>query len=266
MTGHRSPPTHDGPVNRPANAPGRDEESLLARLVRAWRAAGRDILLIVASILIAFALDAWWQGQREDAREELLLRDLRDEFRENRTELARIGGWHRIVESAATQLLDLGNGTPLPPGVDADSVVAEVFLTGASFNPATGALSAWLASEEGGTVSNSAIRARLGGWQGLLQDVAEDEERIFRFVDHEAMPYLAARASFVAALGAAPALRGDYPEPLHATPVEELSRELEFRNFTARRLAMERWALVEYARLDAEMTEVMELLDSELER
>ncbi len=38
--------------------------TLVDRLGRSWGSSFRDIFLIVASILIAFGLEAWWDGQR----------------------------------------------------------------------------------------------------------------------------------------------------------------------------------------------------------
>ena len=54
--------------------------SLLDRFATTWRDAGRDVVLIVVSIMIAFALDAWWDGLGERKAQREQVEALRSEF------------------------------------------------------------------------------------------------------------------------------------------------------------------------------------------
>lgn len=48
--------------------------------LRRWSSLLAEAVLIVASILLAFAIDAWWDGQQEDRRRAELLAALHDDF------------------------------------------------------------------------------------------------------------------------------------------------------------------------------------------
>ena len=64
-------------------------KTLLERYGESWRAAGRDITLIVVSILIAFSLDAWWQRGRDRALKQEHMQALLNEFRATLSPLER---------------------------------------------------------------------------------------------------------------------------------------------------------------------------------
>lgn len=46
-------------------------------------------LVIVLSILAAFAIDAWWDGRQEQEREQIVLEGILEEFRDSEAELSR---------------------------------------------------------------------------------------------------------------------------------------------------------------------------------
>lgn len=48
-----------------------------------WLRIGAEGAAIVVSILLAFAIDAWWQRQQEEGDERITLEDLRQELTEN---------------------------------------------------------------------------------------------------------------------------------------------------------------------------------------
>ncbi len=67
-------------------------------------------IAIVVSILLAFAIDAWWDGSREREREATVLEGLQTEFEANRERLEYNLGRHERVEDAAAILLDVADG------------------------------------------------------------------------------------------------------------------------------------------------------------
>jgi hypothetical protein len=60
---------------------------LVERLGASWGALFRDVLLIVVGILIAFGLDAWWEGVREQRRVDESLAAVQVELRANLAQL-----------------------------------------------------------------------------------------------------------------------------------------------------------------------------------
>jgi len=61
-------------------------------------------VVIVVSILLAFAIDAWWDETRERGREKTVLAGLRSEFEANRTRLMANLAEHEGTRAAAVSL------------------------------------------------------------------------------------------------------------------------------------------------------------------
>ncbi len=64
-----------------------DTNDRLGKETRGERGAVRDVFLIVLGILIAFALDAWWEDQGDRRRLEENLLTVQEEFREISSQL-----------------------------------------------------------------------------------------------------------------------------------------------------------------------------------
>ena len=61
--------------------------------------------VIVASILLAFGIDAWWDGRQERAEEQRLLVSLADEFATTRDSLSRALEAHRDYQEQAERIV-----------------------------------------------------------------------------------------------------------------------------------------------------------------
>ena len=59
-----------------------------------WSRITAEGAVIVVSILLAFAIDAWWDGRREARNEQIALIDLRNELSENRSAISSV--WLRF--------------------------------------------------------------------------------------------------------------------------------------------------------------------------
>jgi hypothetical protein len=93
-----------------------------------WARLGAESLTIVASILLAFAIDAWWDGRQAAAREADVLRALAVEVAANQVDL-----WSDVQDNeAALSLIDrfLRSDPDDLAGLSADSVAS---WTGAMF-------------------------------------------------------------------------------------------------------------------------------------
>jgi uncharacterized membrane protein affecting hemolysin expression len=79
--------------------------SFLERFAKRWRDARRDVVLIVVSILIAFTLDAWWDGLRERRAQSEQLATLWSEFITARRTLASVADAPERSGQATNDLL-----------------------------------------------------------------------------------------------------------------------------------------------------------------
>ena len=69
-----------------------------------WGLLLTEMVLIVASILLAFALDSWWDERRDRLEEQAILHGLREEFLLNRSMLERRVAQH-TKEQAELEIL-----------------------------------------------------------------------------------------------------------------------------------------------------------------
>jgi len=145
---------------------------------------------IVASILLAFAIDAWWEGVQERAEEREILSSLRAEFEANQKVLAKTAGIHRLILGA---MLDIVSASETDISVHDESLDSLFGQAGGTphYNPATGALAATISSGRIGLVRNIELRNRLAGWNAVVSDLIRDEQTRRDFVVHELRPALA---------------------------------------------------------------------------
>lgn len=177
----------------------------------AWIRIGAEGLVIVGSILLAFALDAWWDRRTEAEEERIILTDLRSDFEASLQGLER--RWiplHTAALRATQELLWLmARGDEPPPQHDGiltpafiesvvlptadgsdpvalrpvrvqDSIVGAALFT-ATYDPTLSSLEALLSSGSLSKVSNREVRALLAQFPAMLADLG-DEERLAR--DH----------------------------------------------------------------------------------
>ena len=156
-----------------------------------WRRLLAESLAIIFSILLAFSIDAWWDGRQERSRERDLLAGLLADFRNSRSGLEGRLVLARRMAAGTAGFLDLvgaheGMATLTVP----DSLVLAV-LGGPTYEPATNTLDAAVASGEIERLTNGELRAELAYWRRTLADTREDELEVRRITDEQLVPVLA---------------------------------------------------------------------------
>ena len=140
-----------------------------------WSRLTIETAAIVFSILLAFAIDAWWERQRDRALEIETLNSLLAEFEANQALLPRYIQRHGVVGSSLLEVY--GGLEAAAPG--AEVAVTDTLLVWAvrnvSFEPQGGALSALLQSGDLGRISNPDLREALASWPAQVLDATENE-------------------------------------------------------------------------------------------
>jgi hypothetical protein len=154
--------------------------SVLEGFAKRWRDAPRDVLLIVVSILIAFALDAWWGSLGERRADAEQVTTLRSEFITASRTLTSVADALAGSAQATTTLLTLMG--PQAPSQPPDTVLA---LLRRSFNvgvvvPGHTTLDGVLASGNPRVMTRDSLAGMLGRWSGLMADLAVDAEHLER--------------------------------------------------------------------------------------
>lgn len=157
----------------------------------AWRRLVIESVAIVLSILLAFAIDAWWQEHQDRGRETAVLRGLLRDYRSSRPELAaRLRLARRMARNNAL-LQEILSAAAAGSTVSVPDSLIHAVIGGPTYEPATDALDAAVASGEIELIRSEAIRQELAAWRRALIDTSEDEREVRRISDEQVEPLLA---------------------------------------------------------------------------
>lgn len=259
----------------------------------------REMVVVVLSILIAFGVDAWWDGVQASREEKELLGELQRDFA-NSLEMLD-DRWipiHRVTLIATLDLLWLVHGGQEPLPLDpatvltgnldfvfdlaeapfsttpttitvADSLVASA-LFDATYDPTLASLDALLQSGSLDKFQNRDLRAALAGFPAILADSGDEERRARNLATDHLRPALRAAGnitlseivgwSFSSAALDDP--RGWSPEIRNHRV--ELRVTSEIANILASRARLQEDILISLADLRERMEEILALIEAEL--
>lgn len=131
---------------------------------------------MVGSILLAFALDAWWDHRQlaQELRQEL--QSVRQECEENQRRVAQERTRLAQVVAANRYLLSVLDAAPTSSTVLVQDTVAWLVTSWApSLDVSFGAVDALISSGHLGALDNLELRIRLSGLRGRIDDAVEEE-------------------------------------------------------------------------------------------
>lgn len=141
-----------------------------------WTRLALEGAAIVVSILLAFAIDAWWDDREDRAAERSAARRLVVEFSENLRQLEGNRKSHSESLAATRQLLDMTG-----PDQDGATVFADVAplliscLTNATFDPRLGTLDSLISSGRLHLIEDEQLQSMLTEWPSAIQNMIEWE-------------------------------------------------------------------------------------------
>ncbi|MCB9232817.1 MAG: hypothetical protein H6581_14190 [Bacteroidia bacterium] len=162
---------------------------ILRKLRVDWRWAAGELFLVVAGILIAFSIDAWWDDVKEKKDGRKVMQGILDEFLHNQEQLSLKIAQHGVVIRAAQRLLQFTG--PDFQGQAPDSVypLLNEVIQSHTFNPEMGELNALLNSGNLKLIEDNDLGVRLAAWPGKLEDAQEEEDRGVEQVWNTIIPY-----------------------------------------------------------------------------
>ena len=177
-----------------------------------WLRITVEGVVIVASILLAFGIDAWWDGAQQRSAERSELEGLAAELRENRAALDNAIVSQEGIEGHIEQLVSIlelhseASVTPVPAPLLAALVATP------SYRPASGAMESVLNSGRLAHVRDRELRDMIGGWPGVWADAVEHQALQFEHTYSRTVPWLVENDVQIAAslfTDRGPILRGE---------------------------------------------------------
>lgn len=158
--------------------------------LKRWGFLFTEAVLIVASILLAFALDSWWDERKERVVEAEILHGLEEEFLLNRSKLDyRMGRHWEDLEGMASLLAAANLGRWASEEITVDEAIANL-ISPPTTDLGNGVLNALISSGRIELLGNRELRARLAAWEGVFGEVRDDEEMSRDFVFDRVIPFL----------------------------------------------------------------------------
>lgn len=195
-----------------------------SRTVKSYMYEG---LVIVASILVAFALDASWTNYQESKVEQKVLRELRDELESAKARIEiSIEELEGVIEASSDLVDSLGKNTPILSPETAQELLFRMLSINTLEVP-TSVVDSIVASGQVRLISNSELLKTLAEWPALISDVRENHDWHRAETDEFLIPYVAGYLSIrdaFASGGNPPFGRGSFDydlTPLQRDPVFE---------------------------------------------
>lgn len=217
--------------------------------------------VIVVSILLAFGIDAWWDGRSAREEERVTLIGLREDFESHAEEIRELRIFYERQLRAGNTILELAG----PDASSVDTIEARtLFGEFSGYRRAelrsSGTLEALNDSRGLAVITNPALREELAQWLRALEAVDEinvllvDAARSFREYGRTRFP-----------LRSMSGLPGINEESRFGFDLSPLLRDLEFENHLVSTLAGPALILDRLDSSETSVTNVLRLLDQELE-
>ncbi|MFC1791341.1 hypothetical protein ACFL0I_02605 [Gemmatimonadota bacterium] len=232
-----------------------------------WARVLVEGLVIVGSILLALAVDEWWESRELEEAEMAILERLAHEFDENEAQFERKAGEHREVLVCGEALLEVtGSQARGELPVDSLSTLLWNFLRTSTYDPADGVLNSLITSGEIGIITNPDLRTALAGWPSLVKDLKEDEDAAWTHRDDVIFPFMNDVVSFRSLHLSKNQEQfqrpSDFPDGLR-----ELLRNREFENIVASRLVSVESGIIPALRaIEVGLDSIRTLIASEINR
>lgn len=227
-------------------------------------------VVVVGSILLAFAIDAGWDARQERTEELRILETLLDEALENRQEFERMTGYHR--QAAATTSLIIDEGVRESRGVSPDSLDHLLIDVSGWLLPEydRSALDATLLGGKLGLISDPQLTRLLARWQRDLEVAIRMEDDHQGVMRQAWMPFLRIHASVPQLSNAQTTLFDGSDRYATQTPVaftrdhHELFRLPEFHNLLQEKKWLHEDALATYGDFELTLADLIASLQQAL--
>lgn len=204
-----------------------------------WKRILIEAVAIIASILIAFALDAGWDARSERAQEKALLLALAEDFGAASDNFDATKAGHLLELQASEELIGYGESGEIPfeDRARIDTLVSRQFSR-RMFDPPMGTVQSILGSGRIDLISNPELVTELTRWSTAVAELQRGEKDSRRHFYDRVFPYLSERLDVEDLDKGFPAFV-DFPWQQEPTGAYRLLSDREFSN-----LIYLRWVLL----------------------
>lgn len=241
----------------------------------AWRRLSVEAAAIVGSILLAFAIDAWWDDRQRDESEQIVLRTLLDDLRVKQVLLADMNEFCEAIISSAEALLRAASNKEQELSEDSvDRLISDTWWVSNDALWDSAPLSQLAAGGNLALISNVELVQKLAALQVAIGRVKYHYRNDGQFHKDVMTPFMIASAN-MAQITASMKHRPGQPETTIKTRDlgsskryrhSELLSTIEFRNLLVAKIERLSDILeVGHPGVEGQLAQVIEMLESELD-
>ena len=141
---------------------------------RSWGFLLTEGLLIVVSILFAFALDSWWDERQDRKDEQAILQALHDEFTANREVIDHYRGMNRDGIESLEAFLQASEAGHWTSGKRTEDEALAYLIVVPTPDVGSGVLNALIGSGRIELLQDENLRIRLANWKGVYAELLDD--------------------------------------------------------------------------------------------
>ena len=134
--------------------------------------------VIVVSVLLALAGDAWWDGRQERLQERQVLLGLSADFEYNLSAIGLTVSQHEVQEVMITKVLSMPDSALVGLSDMQLGLAASAILNGLTFDSRDGTLDALIASGALGIIRDPILRDLLVEWKASVEDLQEENAEV----------------------------------------------------------------------------------------
>jgi len=143
-----------------------------------WFRIFAEGVAIVVSILLAFAIQAWWDGVQKSDVEREALQGIATDFRANLGALESVITTHRAYRADLERLEAMSDSEIATVPSDSVDVYVRAMSGWMTFAPQDGTLRSLIASGDLELISDARLRDMLVEWTMRVEDLTEDAENV----------------------------------------------------------------------------------------
>ena len=160
-----------------------------------WNRIAVEAVAIVASILLAFAIDAGWQEYVEDQNEREVLIALLDDFETSKANIRDWREFHLAVQQSTTELLRAVTTEKTSfTTEETDRLLGDIGWWDSQAHFSTGALNSLVYGGELSIIEDDALRRMLADWPSQIEHVTTTQNQDYDFFLNVLMPFYRANS------------------------------------------------------------------------
>ena len=153
-----------------------------------WKRLAVEATTIVGSILLAFAIDAWWQRRSELEQADALIVSLHADFEASQNHLETWLAGTRWIFRSSSELLNHIKNAELGEEISVSLELIVGSIGAPTYSPTDSTWEAAFSSGQIELIEDIELRNILGSWRQQLADTSEDEILIREIVVHQLVP------------------------------------------------------------------------------